>query len=116
MQVIQTSYELLWDEIKEAGQRKRATIFNTLRRVLEYYFRIVGGIDYEKCIGEFDGEDKIACKALLSSSMMGLILSVRILQCVLNLTHLRTISMYFSLYSEKWGRGIIMINDYPSSS
>lgn len=63
---IQTSYELLWAEIKDASKHQRVTVFNTLRRILEFYFNIIGGMDYEKCINEFDGEDKIICKALIS--------------------------------------------------
>lgn len=63
---IKTSYELLWSGLKEDGCQDRATIFNTLRRILEYYFNIIGGIDYEKCMNQFEGEDKILCKALIS--------------------------------------------------
>lgn len=64
---IQTSYELLWSELKEPGASKRVTIYNTLRRILEYYFNIIGGMNYETCIEKFDGDDKIICKALISS-------------------------------------------------
>jgi wobble nucleotide-excising tRNase len=63
---IQTSYELLWAELKDANNHQRITVFNTLRRILEYYFNIIGGMDYEKCIDQFEGEDKIICKALIS--------------------------------------------------
>ena len=64
---IQTSYELLWSDLKDTGNTQRVTIFNTLRRILEYYFNIIGGLNYEKCINEFEGQDKIVCKALVSS-------------------------------------------------
>lgn len=63
---IQTSYELLWADLKDANAHQRVTVFNALRRILEYYFNIIGGMDYEKCIDVFDGEDKIICKALIS--------------------------------------------------
>ncbi|WP_372999776.1 AAA family ATPase [Lutispora sp.] len=63
---IQTSYELLWAELKDVEYHQRVTLFNTLRRILEYYFNIIGGMDYEKCIDQFEGEDKIICKALIS--------------------------------------------------
>ena len=76
---IQTSYELLWTELKDTESSQRVTIFNTLRRILEYYFNIIGGLDYEKCINEFEGQDKIICKALIASKMMALILSAMIL-------------------------------------
>lgn len=64
---IQTSYELLWTELKDTENSQRVTIFNTLRRILEYYFNIIGGLDYEKCINEFEGQDKIICNALIAS-------------------------------------------------
>jgi len=63
---IQTSYELLWSELKDVNAQTRLTIFNTLRRILEYYFNVIGGMDYEECINKFEGEDKIICKALIS--------------------------------------------------
>jgi wobble nucleotide-excising tRNase len=63
---IKTSYELLWSDLKDQDRQNRATIFNTLRRILEYYFNVIGGLEYEKCINQFDGEDKIVCKALIS--------------------------------------------------
>lgn len=64
---ISTTYELLWSEIRENNQQKtKGTIFNTMRRILEYYFNILGGLDYEKLISKFDGEDKCLCQSLLS--------------------------------------------------
>jgi wobble nucleotide-excising tRNase len=63
---IQTSYELLWSELKDTESKQRITIFNTLRRILEYYFNVIGGLDYEACINEFDGEDKLICKSLIA--------------------------------------------------
>jgi len=64
---IQTTYELLWREINiPIEQINKATVFNTMRRILEYYFNIIGGLDYEKSINEFDGEEKIIFKSLFS--------------------------------------------------
>ncbi|RBP60365.1 wobble nucleotide-excising tRNase [Alkalibaculum bacchi] len=63
---IQTTYEMLWRELDNLDKVNKATIFNTLRRILEYYFNIIGGLDYEKCIHSFDGEDKLLCRALVS--------------------------------------------------
>jgi wobble nucleotide-excising tRNase len=63
---IQTSYELLWSELKDTESVQRITIFNTLRRILEYYFNVIGGLDYENCINKFDGEDKLICKSLIA--------------------------------------------------
>lgn len=63
---IQTTYELLWRELDNPSLSSKAHIFNTLRRILEYYFNILGGLDYEKCINEFEGEEKLLCKSLIS--------------------------------------------------
>lgn len=63
---IKTTYELLWSELYDPERVNTATIFNTLRRILEYYFNILGGLDYECCINKFEGEDKLVCKSLVS--------------------------------------------------
>lgn len=63
---ISTSYELLWDEIRNLGDKPSKNAFNTMRRILEYYFSVIGGIDYERCIDEFEGDERIACRALVS--------------------------------------------------
>lgn len=63
---ISTSYELLWNEIRNVGDTPNKNVFNTMRRILEYYFNVIGGIDYERCIDLFEGADKITCKALVS--------------------------------------------------
>ena len=64
---IQTTYELLWREVNVPPEQiNKATIFNTLRRILEYYFNIIGGLDYEKSIHKFEGEKKIIFKSLFS--------------------------------------------------
>ena len=63
---IQTTYEMLWRELDNLEGVNKATIFNTLRRILEYYFNIIGGLNYEKCIHSFDGEEKLVCRALVS--------------------------------------------------
>jgi len=40
---IQTSYELLWNEIKNKDQNSSVTIQNTMRRIIENYFKMLGG-------------------------------------------------------------------------
>lgn len=62
---IKTSYDLLWSEVRT--QNKSAlTIQNTLRRILENYFKILGGIDPDKICEMFDGKEKCICKSLFS--------------------------------------------------
>ncbi len=63
---IKTSYELLWRELDNTEDINSATIFNTLRRILEYYFNILGGLDYDAAINSFEGEELILCQSLLS--------------------------------------------------
>ena len=62
---IKTSYELLWTQIRET-ERSKLTIQNTLRRILENYFKILGGIDPDKICERFEGKDKFICKSLFS--------------------------------------------------
>ena len=62
---IKTSYELLWSEVRRP-KRSNLTIQNTLRRILENYFKILGGVDLDKIYTMFEGKDKLICKALFS--------------------------------------------------
>jgi wobble nucleotide-excising tRNase len=62
---IRTSYELLWAEVKKPD-RSNLTIQNTLRRILENYFKILGGIDPDKICAMFEGKEKLICKSLFS--------------------------------------------------
>jgi wobble nucleotide-excising tRNase len=62
---IKTSYELLWSEVTSPN-RSKLTIQNTLRRILENYFKILGGVDPDDLCKHFDGKDKLICKSLLS--------------------------------------------------
>lgn len=62
---IKTSYELLWAEVRKPDV-STLTIQNTLRRILENYFKILGGIDPDKICAMFDGKNKLICKSLFS--------------------------------------------------
>lgn len=63
---IKTSYELLWKEIKDDNIGSANLLMNIMRRILEHYFMVIGNINYEKCIDEIEGSDKIICKSLVS--------------------------------------------------
>ena len=56
----------MWKELKNANVGSANMLMNVMRRILEHYFMIIGGIDYEKCINQIEGTDKIICKALVS--------------------------------------------------
>lgn len=62
---IESTYQLLWRDLAE-DNLSTTTSFNTMRRILEYYFKIIGNLDYEKCVDEFDGQDKLICKSLVA--------------------------------------------------
>jgi wobble nucleotide-excising tRNase len=62
---IKTSYELLWAEVRRSD-RSSLTIQNTLRRILENYFKILGGIDSDEICNMFDGRERLICKSLFS--------------------------------------------------
>lgn len=62
---IKTSYELLWTEVRNAN-RSNLSIQNTLRRILENYFKVLGGIDFDELCAMFDGKERLICKSLCS--------------------------------------------------
>ncbi len=63
---ITTSYDLLWDEIRKRD-RSVHSIQNTMRRILEYYFKIMGGFkEFDLLCDKFEGNDKFICSSLIS--------------------------------------------------
>ena len=62
---IKTSYELLWAELRKP-ERANLAIQNTMRRILENYFKILGGIEFEQLCSMFEGQEKMICKSLCS--------------------------------------------------
>ncbi|MBR0663999.1 AAA family ATPase [Roseomonas hellenica] len=62
---IKTSYELLWAEVRDPN-RSKVTIQNTLRRIVENYFKILGNLDKDDIIAKFTGRDKTICASLFS--------------------------------------------------
>lgn len=62
---IRTSYQLLWNELKKKPV-SALTIQNTMRRILENYFKILGGIDTQELVRRFEGVEKVQCQSLIS--------------------------------------------------
>jgi len=62
---IKTTYQLLWGEVRSAD-RSHLTIQNTLRRILENYFKILGGIDSDRICQLFEGKERLICYSLFS--------------------------------------------------
>jgi wobble nucleotide-excising tRNase len=62
---IKTSYQLLWAELARKPL-PTLTIQNTMRRILENYFKILGNIDTHIIIEKFEGQEKVQCQSLIS--------------------------------------------------
>lgn len=62
---IKTSYQLLWAELAR-NPLPALTIQNTMRRILENYFKILGNIDTHVIIEKFNGQEKVQCQSLIS--------------------------------------------------
>ncbi|NYE62463.1 wobble nucleotide-excising tRNase [Duganella sp. 1224] len=62
---IKTSYDLLWAELRRPD-KSALTVQNTMRRILENYFKILGRIDFDKICDEFQGQQKAMCRSLFA--------------------------------------------------
>ena len=62
---IRSSYQLLWEEVRTPSLNI-VTIQNTLRRILENYFTIFGGVDRDDIVKHFEGDEKLICASLFS--------------------------------------------------
>ena len=62
---ITSQYDLLWADVRR-GDRDNHSIQNTLRKILENYFKFFGGVNPEDIFAGFDGADNLTCRSLLS--------------------------------------------------
>ena len=63
---IRGSYELLWDELKRGVDLSNITIQNTMRRIYETYFKILGKYSDDDILNRFENpQDKEICRSLL---------------------------------------------------
>ena len=67
---ISTTYKLLWSEVQRSGTTNVA-LPNTFRRILEYYFEILGNVNRDKICKEFDGQEQSICRSLFSWTNAG---------------------------------------------
>lgn len=66
---IQTAYGALWDEVKLSAEQPSASAIglqNILRRILETYFKVLGGVDDPAIVAKFEGDDQIICRSLFT--------------------------------------------------
>lgn len=62
---VKTSYELLWEEVRNPN-RANLTIQNTMRRIVENYLIVLGGLKQDEVVAKFEGRDSQICASLFS--------------------------------------------------
>lgn len=63
---INNSYELLWLELKNRSKLSGITIQNTMRRIIENYFKILGKYGDDELIKKFDDhQEQAICRSLI---------------------------------------------------
>ncbi|GAA9929566.1 hypothetical protein VN0859_11770 [Helicobacter pylori] len=68
---IKNSYELLWHEVRWAKKDSNiswVSLQNIMRRIIEYYFRILGGFEHNDSLSEYfeNIEEKQVCNSFIS--------------------------------------------------
>jgi wobble nucleotide-excising tRNase len=64
---IQSSYELLWQELKSVEVKSTLTIQNIMRRIIENYFKLLGKYGDDDLILKFETkEEQEICRSLIS--------------------------------------------------
>ncbi len=67
---IKNSYELLWQEVRRAKENNISwvSLQNVMRRIIEYYFRILGGFKHNDSLSEYfeNIEEKRVCDSFIS--------------------------------------------------
>lgn len=62
---VRSAYELLWEDVRSENISS-VSIQNTLRRILENYFTMWGGMGKDEICALFDGREKQICQSLFS--------------------------------------------------
>lgn len=72
---VSSTYEMLWDEVKAASSApsecNSITLANTMRRIIEHYFNLLGGIDLSKFHLDFPDGERQVFKSLISWANAG---------------------------------------------
>lgn len=64
---ISTAYELLWQELRDNENLTRITIQNTMRRIIENYFGMLGKGKDDSLVNCFtEPEDQMIARSLIS--------------------------------------------------
>ncbi len=72
---VSSTYEMLWDEVKAASlapsECNTLSLANTMRRIIEHYFNLLGGIDLSKFHLAFPDGERQVFKSLISWANAG---------------------------------------------
>lgn len=64
---IKNSYELLWKELRNREQNDSITVQNTMRRIIEHYYKILGEYTDDALVSQFSTiEEQEICRSLIS--------------------------------------------------
>lgn len=66
---VKTPYQALWDDVRAAGEQGTTSVIgleNTLRRIVENYFRTMGGMSDREIIEKLDVTDQVVGRSLFS--------------------------------------------------
>ena len=63
---VKNSYDLLWQELNNREHNSALTIQNTMRRIIEHYFKLLGKYGDDDLINKFKtGEEQEICRSLI---------------------------------------------------
>lgn len=72
---VSSTYEMLWDEVRNANStpvnHNTTALANTMRRILEYYFRFLGGMDLNQFHLQFPDGERQVFKSLITWANAG---------------------------------------------
>lgn len=72
---VNSTYEMLWDEVKAASlapsECNTLTLANTMRRIIEHYFKFLGGVDLSNFHLTFPDGERPVFKSLISWANAG---------------------------------------------
>jgi hypothetical protein len=67
---VQSTYEILWEEIRDASHNPKpvtkSSLQNTMRRILEHYYKYYGGIPLHEIADKMKQEDRGLARSLIS--------------------------------------------------
>jgi wobble nucleotide-excising tRNase len=66
---VKSPYRSLWDEVRDASRdpgSSRVALQNVMRRIVESYFRTMGGVNEDQIFSKFAGAELLVCRSLFS--------------------------------------------------